>query len=703
MQKVRAGESLLLFYQQNNTITFTMIPADMEDQLAEHRTMLPEIPATKSILQRGFPMPPDDLDSMIQFKLSTDRYFPQFFPGRSMRNSGSASALRFCGLDRTANGIIVRFQHPEGLIAEQIIELFPGKEYLKTYTRLIHNGDHELTLEYLTGCSLGMLSPFQPDDGWGKYYVHRFQAAWAGEGRPLVESMEEANLEMSWQAAGLRNVRFGVNGSMPIRGFFPFLALEDREAGVFWGIQAEAAASWELEISRTGDFLNLSGGYPGREAGGWQKVIRPGETFESMKMIVSCVHGTMDDLCARMLESQKNTFVPKEDMSVLFNEYCVTWGSPWERNIEPLLEPVKQSGAKYFILDAGWFRNDNKEDRGCVGDWDPKEEMYPDGGFAGMIDRIRNAGLIPGIWFEFEISMENARTVQQHPGWFLTLDGVPLCHGPRMFLDFRKPEVLAYLREKVCTFLKKYNIGYMKVDYNGSTAGLCDGPENPAENHRKYVESVMQFFREIKQTLPELVLEICASGGQRLSPAWSEVADMFSFSDSHEGEEIPLIAANVQRMVPAYKSQIWATLRPWDDEKRLYYQLCSGFLGRFCLSGDMDKLPDGQMDIVQKSVAFYEKAAGVIKNGKSTVEQHWNKSFRHPEGWQKVCFEFNGQRLTVLHVFGNPPAEITLPCADGYELFAQDGVDCSVENGIFRWKHPESFSALLLFVSAEQK
>lgn len=695
IQKVRTGEFLLLFYQQNKTVAFTMIPADLEGQLAEHRTFLPETDATRSILQR-FPTEADTLDSMIQLKLNQDRYFPQFFPGMSMRNSGTVTALEFSGLTRTECGFVVRFQHPDGLIAEQIIETIPGKACLKMYTRLIHNGGHELTLEYLAGCSLGMLSPFQPDDGFGKYYLHRFQSAWSAEGRPLVQSMEEANLEMAWTAAGLRNIRFGVNGSMPVRGFFPFLALEDRQAGVFWGVQAEAAASWELEISRTGDFLNLSGGYPGRETGGWQKVIHPGETFESMKMIVSCVHGNLDDLCGNMLEYQKNTRMPKEDMSVLFNEYCTTWGRPWKRYLDRLIEPVKKSGAKYFILDAGWFRNDHASNRGSVGDWDPKDEMYPDGGFSGMIEQIRNAGLIPGIWFEFEIAQADSQTFLQHPDWFLTVDNVPLRHGPRLFLDFRKPEVLEHLREKVCTFLRKYNIGYMKVDYNGSTAGLCDGSENLAENHRKHVECVLQFFREIKQSLPDLVLEICASGGHRLSPAWSEIADMFSFSDAHEKEEIPLIAANVQRMVPAYKSQIWATLRSWNSENRLYYLLCAGFLGRFCLSGDLDQLTAEQMQTVQKLIALYEKAAPLIRYGKSTVEQHWNNSFSHPEGWQKVCYEFAGKRLTVLHIFGNPPDTITLPLEGEYELFAPECVDCNVINGTFCWNHPESFSALLL-------
>ena len=36
------------------------------------------------------------------------------------------------------------------------------------------------------------------------------------------------------------------------------------------------------------------------------------------------------------------------------------------------------------------------------------------------------------------------------------------------------------------------------------------------------------------------------------------LGDLVSFSDAHEEKEIPIIAANIQRLVPPEKSQIWA-------------------------------------------------------------------------------------------------------------------------------------------------
>jgi alpha-galactosidase len=694
--KFQLEELLLLFFKQKDTIAFTIIPSSMENLLATHRTALAETEATRAFLTH-YQLPPNTIDSCMQFKLNCDAYCAQMFPGRSMRNSQSVSKLKFLEQITIDSKIITRFEYSKEIIAEFIIETFPKKNYIKSFTRLINNSNQSIYVEYLAGCSIGMLSPFQKDDGPGKYFLHRFQSSWSAEGRPLEESIEEANLEMSWQAAGLRNIRFGVNGSMPVRGFFPFMALEDREHKVFWGITANAAASWELEIERTGDFFNLSGSYPGRDANNWVKELKKGETISSMEMVISCTKGTLDQLCNEMKEAQNNTIFPKENQGVFFNEFCTTWGKPWQENISQLIKPAKNSGADYFIIDAGWFQSNNKENPGCVGDWIVKEEMYPNGSFNKVIDDINKEGLIPGIWFEFEIATSNSKIANEHLDWFLTLDNVPIKQGARMFLDLRKEVVQEHLANVVFNFIEKYNIGYIKVDYNGSTPGLCDGPSSPSENHRIYMDSVFKFFTKLKETFPKLMLEICASGGHRLTSKWSEVADIFSFSDAHEGVEIPLIAANVQRLIPASKSQIWATVRPWSNEKRLYYLLCGGLLGRICLSGDIDKLDKEQMDIVKLGISFHKDVLDIICNGKSTVEQYWNKSFNHPTGWQKVTFCYQQKKLTVIHIFEDGPKEIALQLTGkNHRIFAANNTNYSVKNNVFTWMNAESFSALAI-------
>jgi alpha-galactosidase len=112
-------------------------------------------------------------------------------------------------------------------------------------------------------------------------------------------------LERSWLPHAIRAERFGQVGTMPVRDFFPFIGLEDRAAGVFWGAQLAWAGSWQMEAYRRDDELSLSGGLADREFGHWLKNIAPGETLSSPLAYLSTVKGDLDDLCQRLTAMQE--------------------------------------------------------------------------------------------------------------------------------------------------------------------------------------------------------------------------------------------------------------------------------------------------------------------------------------------------------------------------------------------------------------
>ena len=72
-----------------------------------------------------------------------------------------------------------------------------------------------------------------------------------------------------------------------------------------------------------------------------------------------------------------------------------------------------------------------------------------------------------------------------------------------------------------------------------------------------------------------------------------------------------------------------------------------------CISGDVHNLSDAQMDLMREAIAFYHKAAPIIKSGKTTRIESTAHSYLHPEGYQIVEREYDGLRLTVAHRFGN--------------------------------------------------
>jgi alpha-galactosidase len=456
---------------------------------------------------------------------------------------------------------------------------------------------------------------------------------------------------------------------MPVRGWFPFVALEDRPVGVFWGAQLAWAGSWQMEVYRRDDQLALSGGLADHEFGHWTRAVAPGESVTSPPVVVTTAVGDLDDLCQRLTAMQRPAAerVPAAEASlpVVFNEYCTTWGNPSHERVVALARRLRGSGVRYLVIDSGWYQVEGSNWELSQGEWNPSECLFPQG-IGATAAAIREEGLIPGLWFEFEVVGEESPQFEltEH---LLHRDGLPVTAGHRRFWDFRDPWVREYLRERVVGLVRDSGFGYVKVDYNETLGIGVDGSESLGQGLLEHVLAVQDFFRELHESLPELVIEVCASGGHRLEPSMLALASMGSFSDAHEALEIPIVAANLHRLILPRQSQIWAVLHPEDSLQRLGYSLAAGFLGRLCLSGAIDELGEEQWELVREAIDFYERVAPIIKDGRSRVHAQIGPSWRHPQGAQAVVrlADAGEQALVVVHAFATPPPELVVPIPAG--------------------------------------
>ena len=660
-----------LLATESQTVGLRVIPISMTNRLATPREFL----ETPEILLLPRSMPPIrawQVEPLVQLKLMGDSA-SGFSQGLTMRNSETLSSLRYAGQEIHKNlgdiEIVTTLRSDRGYGCTHHLSYQPGDDAFTIQTVFRNEGQQPLYLELLASFSLSGLSPFAEDDAPNRLYLHRFRSSWSAEGRHVCQSVEELNLERSWSGHGVRAERFGQVGSMPVRGYFPFVAVEDRAEGVFWGAQLVWAGSWQMEAYRCDDQLTLSGGLADFEFGHWTKNVAPGESFSSPLAYVTTVKGDVDNLCQRLTAMQNSAVelapASEQSLPVLVNEWCTTWGSPSHERVVATAKSLKDTGVRYLVIDAGWYQDENGNWEISQGEWIPSRRLFPQG-IAATAALIREQGLIPGIWFEFEVVGSQSPLFDSMTTHFLHRHGFPITAGQRRFWDLRDPWVQEYLREKVVSQLRDAGFGYIKVDYNETIGIGVDGTESPGEELRQHILAVQDFFRKMREDFPDLIIEVCASGGHRLEPSMLALASMGSFSDAHESLEIPIIAANLHRLILPRQSQIWAVVHTGDSMQRLAYSLAAGFLGRLCLSGEIDRLSEQQWALVQKAIDFYKLVAPIIKNGKSSLYQHIGPAWRHPQGAQAVVrVSENGEHaLAVVHTFAAPfpkEIEITLP------------------------------------------
>lgn len=520
-----------------------------------------------------------------------------------------------------------------------------------------------------TACTLEMLASFAIS-GVKADKVHRMQSFWSAEGKLRTETVKDLHLEPSWNRCATRVEKFGNLGTMPVRKYFPFVALEDSESGRVLGISLYSPSSWQMELlCKESEELTVVGGIADRDFGHWTKTVAPGESFTAPKAIVA-EGESIYDVTNRLAAAQKPDISPIDtDMGIVFNEYCTTWGNPSFENVKRIADRLKGKGVKYLVIDSGWYGEGNSWWT-TIGDWNVNQQKFP-GGMKPIADYIRSCGMIPGLWFEYEAVTKDSKYYNCSE-YLIKRDGVPLTVGDRRFWDMENEWVINYLSECVIKLLKDCGFGYLKVDYNDTLGMGCDGDESMGENLRRKVEASKAFFRRIKAEIPDIVIENCSSGGHRLEPSMMELCSMASFSDAHETTSIPLIAANMHRVIKPSQSQIWAVMRSKDDDSRIYYSLCSTLMGRMCLSGDIYDLSEHQWALVDNGMEFYRKAADIIKDGKTILCENTAKSYNRPTGSQLLVCRLGTRSLAILHRFeGSNP---DMGFLDGKKVLAEYGI-----------------------------
>ena len=584
-------------------------------------------------------VPGGKMKSQAEVKIIGEQYCGSYTCGLTMLGSGSMEGFEAV----TESDDVTVLKRPDGLelnIENKKSTLSDATEV----TTIVQNGGKEpLSMEMLTSV---LLKDIKADR------IHRLLSFWSAEGKHKVDTIKDLDLEHSWSGHGVRVLKFGNLGTMPVRSFFPFVAVEDSNNGTFTAVMLYAPSSWQMEVLvKEGDVVSISGGLADRDFGHWTKKLMPGESYVAPKALFA-VGNSLEDVCDKLVKAQNPDISPADNhMGIVFNEYCTTWGNPTIDNLKKLADKIAGKGIQYLVMDSGWYGKCGEEGYwwDWRGDWSINKKRFPNG-LKELSDYIRDKGMIPGIWFEFENTSQKAPSFYENDH-LVKKDGVPLTVGNVHFLDMEDSWVKEHLKQNVINTLKDNNFGYIKVDYNDTMGMGCDGPEGMGENLRQKVLATQNFFKEMRKEIPDLVIENCSSGGHRLEPSFMELASMASFSDAHECLSLPIIAANVQRVIKPSQSQIWAVMRAKDSDERLWYSICDTFLGRMGLSGDVYDLSDHQWDILDKGMEFYRKVSDIIRDGKTTVISCSADSYNEPAGSQLVIRELGNKALIVYHRF----------------------------------------------------
>ena len=106
----------------------------------------------------------------------------------------------------------------------------------------------------------------------------------------------------------------------------------------------------------------------------------------------------------------------------------------------------------------------------AVGDWLIADPVKFPSGMAAAAEKIRAAGMTPGLWLAPFAAEKKSELVKHHPDWLLRDEkGDPVVGGSNWSgfyaLDIYNEDVRAYLREVFDTVIGKWGFGLVKLDF----------------------------------------------------------------------------------------------------------------------------------------------------------------------------------------------------------------------------------------------
>ena len=288
------------------------------------------------------------------------------------------------------------------------------------------------------------------------------------------------------------------------------------------------------------------------EIGFYDKALRlkvaPGEMIE-LPTVVFFEAESKIDLDAYKLHEWYNENYPRKALPILYNSWLYCFDN---LNIDALLKQADcaaDMGFEAFMIDAGWFGRG--VDWGSeVGDWEENTVSGPCGRLRELSDRVRERGMIFGLWFEPERAAPSSRALAEHPDYYIN----------QKFLDFANPDAADYMLGVISEQIDKYEIGWLKFDFNATI------PYDPSGNaFYRYMQGQKEFILRLRERYPELYITNCASGGHRMELGQGMLFDDFWLSDNQGPFEGIRIVKDTLKRMPSSLIQRWNVQKYCDD------------------------------------------------------------------------------------------------------------------------------------------
>lgn len=533
------------------------------------------------------------------------------------------------------------WDHPQATLAEQYTTYEEAGLSARRQTTIVTNtGNEPLVVDTLS-------SAFVSDIGkegrpWHdrRFVLHYAHSVWQGEGQWRSVYLEDAGVYPTYNHGHQTKFVISSTGSWTTCHYHPVLLLEDTELGETWYFEIHSPTGWYIEVNVKGykqdSSLCVFMSAAMEKNDGWFVRLNKGESYTAFPAVWGKAKGGFDEAIAQLTAYRRLTYhtgLADEGAPMCFNDYmnCL-WANPTRDHLIPLIDAAAEAGAEVFCIDAGWFGNGSPHIHWSetLGDWQPNDNLFGEGGLQGILQYIADKGMKPGVWLEIESIHLTSDFAKAHPEAILRRHGCPI-GAPTSSLDFRSPVAREHI---MGVFDRLYAMGvrFVKNDYNhtvGLAADSVDGQSCSVAHMQEHMNAFLAFVDEVLQKHPDLMIENCGSGAMRCDHGTLSHFHVQSTSDQEYFDRYPPIIQGMLACMPPERAGIWAYPYPMDFHKYPMYpdiypapvgedraaisdpwqtafNMVNGLMGCFYMSGRICYADEQGRGLIKEAVELYK-------------------------------------------------------------------------------------------------
>lgn len=305
---------------------------------------------------------------------------------------------------------------------------------------------------------------------------------------------------------------------------------------------------------------------------------------------------------------------------ILANNWEATYFDFNEEKILELAKTASELGIELLVLDDGWFGKRNS-DNCSLGDWYVNKEKLPDG-IGGLAEKVKEYGILFGLWFEPEMVSPDSDLYRAHPDWCIHIPGRERteCRN-QLTLDLSREDVCEYIIKTVSQVLDEAAIGYVKWDMNRHMSELGSAglpPKRQKEMSHRYMLGLYHVMEEIVSKHPDVLFESCSGGGGRFDPGMLYYMPQTWTSDDTDAVERLYIQYGTSLVYPVSAMGCHVSAVPNHQAHRMTSLSMRGDVamsGNFGYELDLAAFTEEEKDEVRMQIKQYKDLRTFIQSG----------------------------------------------------------------------------------------